>query len=270
MANTLVENNTFAGDTGAGVIIPHSNTSNITLGLDQTGGPDDYTSVVVSKGFMKDLGSVGGSLRCCTDHLACLSGGNIWFQAEDDGVTGKDTDDVTILMMEPGNRVVLSSATSSTFQNIRALRGHLTIATSMLWHASGRLDVGFVGNRQSDMTVIIPATGATVPLINMSGGIVNCDSVITAAIVAGGVLRVDSAIPVLVNVFAGGVFKLNHTAATTIIVHPGGVLDTTEVQDFKTITTLVLHPGSTFIKAPDTDAVTVTNLTDLRDLANAA
>lgn len=266
MANTLVTGDTFSGDTGAGVIIPHTNTQNITLGLDQTGGPDDYTSLVVSKGFMKDLGSSGAPLQSCTDHLACLSGGNIWFQAEG---SAKVTDDVTILMMEPGGRVVLTSVTS-TIQNIRALRGHLTIAATMLWHASGRLDVGFVNNRATDMTVIIPASGATVPLLNMSGGIVNCDSVITAANIAGGVLRVDSATPVTVNVFAGGVFKLNHTAATTVIVHPGGVLDITEVQDFKTITTLVLHPGSRLIETPGTDTLTVTNLTDLRDLANAA
>lgn len=261
MANIKVEGNTFAGDTGAGVIIPHTNMQNITLGLDQTGGPDDYTSLVVSDRFMKDLGSSGGSLRCCTDHLVCLSGGDVWFTAEG---TAKVTDDVTIKMMTPTNRVVLSSVVS-TFQNIRAVRGHLTITSTLLWIASGRLDVGFVSNMLSDVTVIIPASGDTVPLLNMVGGTVNCDSVITAAHVAGGILRVDSATMVTCNVYNGGTLKLNHTAATTIVVHPGGVLDTTETQDFKTITTLILMPGSNLIESPGTDTLTVTNLTDLRD-----
>ena len=262
MADVTITTNTFSGNTGDSILVPELNVSNITAGLDQAG--DDYAELIIVAGYMKALGASGSPLKCTADLLRYYGGGSFYLEADDDnGAGGEAMDDVFIEAMKSDVKVGFTQAAAvhadCDWHRIRLARGAIDIGASLTWAAAGRVDIGYVNDVRGDCRVKIN-NGNTLPVLNMGGGTVVCETTVTRGTVSGGRLTVDVAPVTTLEINAGGHVNYNHSAGTLIIVNSGGSLDLTQKNEKKTITDIWLMPGSQYKSIPDLLTATVHDL----------
>lgn len=260
-----------AADTDT-AIIPATN-DNIALTMGDEGGVD-LDVLVVHHGFKGTMGVSASPIGVAANLIRLYGSSGFYWENDHDDVAEHTVDKCLVqcrnnsVPVELGSKATVAGGIAS-WEEVWAKRGNVTIKANLLWNASGLLEVGYVGNRLSDVRAALVAGGATLPLLRQNGGRVESDVIITAGEVMGGTLVQNIATPVLLHVYSGATLVLNHTAATTIHVHDGGMLDLLDNAKEKTITNLTLHPKANIRWLQDTTNTpglhVVTNLYDYRD-----
>jgi hypothetical protein len=229
------------------VLVPPSNTVDITTNLDAA--PEYYDSIELARNYMHDLGSVGTYLKCNTEKLRVLHGGNAWIMSDDDansGVTADPMLDTLIDTMEPSNHVYLASDVGAmnagtVWHRIGINRGIVDLETSVIFATTGIVSVGTGGARL--VLTAETGNGTAVPWLNVIGGRVDSDKTITRAYVANATLVQNTKPITYLVVGPGGTVIYQHTAGTNIEVLAGGHLDLRERLDEQTITYITVRKG---------------------------
>ncbi len=269
MADTLITTNDFLAthSDGDNVRVPHTNANNITLNVDQNAGIK-LAELVLAPGFERALGAAGNPVLINATIVKMFGSGGLWYKADDGGGASEVTDTVLVRCGRADTPVEFDSAaaTGNTWQNIYLLKGAVAFAATFKWHASANLHVG--GAVASDITVTLNATAALPMLVAERCFIISQTPLTAGTLCVGGTLRQTAGVIAFIDIGSGGRLELNHTAATSIIVQPGGTLDLTQTEAFKTIETLHMLPGAILISNGEPNQAggpTVTNLIDLRN-----
>jgi hypothetical protein len=248
--------NANAPDDTSDVLVPRTNTVDITTNLDQA--PDYYLSVETARGYMHDLGSAGTYLKCNIIKLRLLHGGNAWIMSDDDTNSGVSADpmlDTLVDMMEPGNNVYLTSEPTqamnagTVWYRVGINRGTVHMEAAMIFASTATVSVGTGG-----ATLILSAetgNGNALPWLNVIGGKVDSDKTITRCYVSNATL-VQNTKPITYLVIGpGGKVVYQHTVGTIIEVLAGGTLDLREKTDEQTITYIIVRKGGNILGYED-------------------
>lgn len=250
------------------VIVPESLNVDIDTNLDN--GGDDYDLIYVHKGYTKNLGSTGTPLKAAADLVVFKGSGKFYFASDKNSGSGLKTDEIRIEAEEADSVIELDSnaADAGDIIDFIILRGTVTMKGNIVYDAASLLKVGFIANRASDVDLTIE-NGNTLAVAEQWGGLVKCNTIVTAYRLAGGTLVQDQTKLTALDIF-GGVCRYNYrqtsSDATVIRVHGGGVLDLMATGDEKLFTNAAaqiwLYPGSEIRK--DDNLHTITKLFDLR------
>ena len=252
------------------VIVPRTARSSLIRHVDRRGDSGGVglalNSFIVHRGYRGDIGGEGAPFCASVNNatvtlpsIICRGTGSVHFADIGLPVASK------ILVNSPNQRNALQLMSTTGHSAIGALtvvNGHAHAVGDF-----GVIDTLLVATRPAPSTPV--QSVARVSLSNnaavlygyMGSGEVECKGTCTSLTMCGGTWRQgDKAITV--NVVGGGRFILNSTTVQNTVYLMGGVYDTTESDEPKTITSLYKFPSATLKKS---DGLTIANAFDVFD-----
>ena len=245
-------------------IVPPTNGNNIT----DTGGTAktiDLNLLRTHPGYLGSFGAEGAPIRTAADIVHVANSGGFYFECNDASPL-LITDEIFI---EPqaNSRAPIQIGSDpgdlGQLDKIYAMRGDVLIKGNAIWKAGAAVHTGYMTAPAGDVVLTV-ANGATLPELNVNGGKVFCNTVVTKLSVSRGEVVQDVAKAITIHIF-GGILTYNHAASgtdvTLCVVHPGATLNLLGNSLLKTFVRTIALPNSRIIKDDDLHTL---NLKDLR------
>lgn len=232
---------------GDSAVFPKGNEHGVATNLDAF--EFKLKELITRRGYTGNIGSNGNPIITSASRVTLLGSGDVYY--EDKATT--DTDFIVVDLASPEHTVRISGDKSV---DVLVLRGHVEIDGVV-----NNLRVGYHSNPTGDANVTVESV-ATITKIIQSGGMVDCSAAVARWAMSGGMAKQQVAAVTELDLL-GGRMIYNHSALTSVDIHKGGILDTSQLTKQLTIGTAFIHDKRGLIYPVGSDLVVITNKYDV-------
>lgn len=235
--------------TGDEVVIPESLGVDVTGALDR--GDKDLGTFVVHRGYTKSCGASGNKLIIEANTVVYRGSGGFFWECSLNAGGALKTD---FLQIEAAHsrvpvQVGSQSGDAGEISRIAFLRGDIQLNGTTVFGSTHVMDVGYISNKDSDVTLMIATNTDDIINYNQHGGVVTCRAPITRCWMGGGKLTQQEKVIALAIIGSGARLVVEHggsgvSPVTAVHVLNGGTLDISTKYFEMVFPEVWLWPGS--------------------------